>query len=395
MVFTLNKKKSIILILFFSLLIIQGCVHRIDEILVKGDFKGNPKVYIYINRFESDSLVFIDSIKTSSKGRFSFELKSENPVFISIGLQKVQSQIILLIQPGDEVSIKSSNPDLSDYMVFGSKGSALVQNLENELKVTKHQIDSLKNIYKSNLQNIRIDSVKQLIDSIYQIKVNSHKEFASGFIKDNLYSPASILALFQSYDSMHPVFDYSKDRKLFRLVDSTLMLVYSTNKIVLNFHSKIQKLDSLLKRNYQRENTFKIGETLPNVGFSIISGENLFYSGIWYKYMLIDFTSQSCELCNKNQIGIKHLYKEFSPRGLALLQVSLGVNIDSLKARIVRDSITWYNAGYDNQYNFKLLDTLKITSIPANYLIDRWGVIKAVNLNGYKLRLKLTELMPK
>lgn len=388
-------KKSFFLISFFLVLSIQSCVHRVDRINVEGTLEGNPKTYVFISKLESDTLTLIDSIKTSSEGQFEFEFMTQDPTFITIGLEKKHSQIILLIQPGDEVNIAASKSDLSDYTVVGSYGSALVQNVSRELQETKRQIDSLKKIYEANLQSDRFDSIKHLIDSVYQIKLKSHKGFVKGFIKDNTFSPASILALFQSYDSLHPVFDYAKERNLFRLVDSTLMSVYSSNKFVLNYHSKIQKLDSLFERKSKRENMFKVGGTLPNVGFPLISGETFFYSSIWYRYLLIDFNGTWCELCKKNTSKLKSIYKDFSPKGLVVLQVSLGVNIDSLRLRIVKDSITWYNAGISDTYNSKLLDTLKISSIPSNYIIDRWGLIKGVNLQDEKLRAKLTELMPK
>lgn len=391
----MRKSKVIFFLSTLFILAFQGCIYRVDRVEIEGKFEGNTKSYIFINDFNNDTLSLIDSIKTGSKGKFRFEVKTEQPIFITIGTDRRQSQIILIIQPGDEVKIFAKNSDLSDYKVFGSNGSVLIQNIAQKLFETKSQIDSLKKIYEANTQSIKIDSIKHLVDSIYQIKLKNHKAFTSGFIKDNLYSPVSILALFQSYDSMHPVFDYTKERKLFRLVDSTLMSVYSSNKIVLNYHSKIQRLDSLLERKSKQENMFKIGETLPNVGFPLINGENLFYSGIWYKYLLIDFGGSGCAYCDKNENKINPLFKEFSPKGLALLQVSLGVNIDSLRAKKLRDSITWYNVSFPDMYNSKLLDTLKVSSIPSNYIIDRWGVIKAVNLRGEKLRLKLAELMPK
>lgn len=393
--FVKQKKRSVFLIFAFFIIIIQGCIHRIDRVLIEGKFEGNSKTYIFINKFESDSLTILDSIKTNSKGKFNLELKIVEPTFITIGLQKEQSQIVLLIQPGDEVRVIASNPSLNDYVVYGSNGSALVQILTRTLNNTKLQIDSLKRVYQASLQDIKVDSIKNVVDSIYQINLEKHKEYVNRFIMDNSFSLASILALFQSYDSLHPVFDYSKDHKLFRLVDSTLISVYSSNKIVLNFHAKVQKLDSLLERRTRRENMFKVGETLPNVGFPLVNGENFFYSSIWYKYMLIDFGGSECLLCEKNEKNIKSLFKEFSLKGLAVLQLSLGTNIDSLKTKIVRDSIVWYYAGLQEKYKSKLLDTLKISSIPSNYIIDRWGVIKAVNLNGEKLKLKLAELMPK
>jgi hypothetical protein len=61
---------------------------------------------------------------------------------------------------------------------------------------------------------------------------------------------------------------------------------------------------------------------------------------------------------------------------------------------IVRDSLQWYNGFVTDMYNSKLLDTLKVNSVPSNYITDRWGNIKAVNLTDEGLRSKLKELLP-
>jgi len=76
-----------------------------------------------------------------------------------------------------------------------------------------------------------------------------------------------------------------------------------------------------------------------------------------------------------------------------VLQVSLGANPDSLKSKVLRDSLFWYHATIQNYFSSKILDTLKISSVPSSYITDRWGKIKAVNLEGDQLKLKLIELL--
>jgi len=388
------RKKSCLFLLFFLSIFIQGCIYRIEKVSLEGHLIGNPKAYIYISEFNGDSLALIDSVKTSSKGYFKVELEAESPSFITIGLNKAQTSITLLIQPGEEIRIQTMDPTLIDYKVFGSNGSELLRRLMIRLNGAKSQIDSLKNMYNSNLSSPKIDSIQHLLDSTYQTITTNHQNYTYNFINQNTFSPVSILALFQAYDSIHPVLDYARDRKLFRIIDSSLLSVYSSNSMVKVYHAKIQKLDSLYERSFKRELMFKVGEVLPNVGYPITTGDNLFISGIWFKYILIDFWGSWCEVCPKNNIQLRDIYKEYAPKGLVVLQVSLGINPDSLQKMVVRDSLPWYNGFVADMYNSKLLDTLKISSVPSNYITDRWGNIKAVNLTGDRLRLKLKELLP-
>jgi thiol-disulfide isomerase/thioredoxin len=383
---------------FFSILLfilLQGCVYRVDRVNIDGYLKGYPRSYIFISKFDGKNLTLIDSSRTNSEGYFKIRLNAENPYFVTIGLDKTNTPIILLVQPGEEINIQNENIDLSDYGVSGSKGSALLRSLTLRFKITKSRIDSLQTLYKSNLNNPKIDSLKILFENEYQTLIANHRNYSEGLIKDNTFSLVSILALFQAYDSTHQVFDYAKDRKYFREIDSSLLSVYSSNSMVRSFHTRIQKMEEHLKLSSKRDFMFKEGQVLPNIGYPLTTGENLFISGIWFKYILIDFWGSWCTKCPMNNAQLREIYKEYAPKGLVVLQVSVGISNDSLKSMVVRDSLTWYNACVPDMYNSKLLDTLKITSVPSNYITDRWGNVKALNLSGNNLRSKLKELFPK
>lgn len=388
-------KKSYISLSFLLLLLIHGCVYRVDRVKIEGDFRGNPKAYIFLSKFEGGELSLIDSVKASSSGHFKFKLVVETPNLITIGLNRSQTSIILLIQPGENLIINSESLHLDDYTVSGSHGSALLCDLALSLRSTKYKIDSLKTVYDSNIRNLRLDSIKHVLDSSYHVLISNHRNYTYKFIKANTFSLASIFALCQSYDSTHPVFDYAQDRKLFRLIDSSLLSVYSSNLEVKDFHAKIQRMDSLYELRHKRDLMFKVGEVLPNVGYPLITGENLFISGIWYKYILIDFWGDWCNACQKNNVQLRDIYKEYAPKGLVVLQVSVGMNADSLKTLVARDSMFWYHASITDMYHSNLLDTLKVTSLPSSYIADRWGSVKAVNCSGDLLKSKLKELLPK
>ena len=261
------------LVLF--VIVFQGCINRVDRVTVEGHLCGIPKTYIYINRFEGDSLAIIDSLKTSFRGYFKIKLNVESPYFVTIGTEKSQVSILLLIQPGEKINIESDGADLKDYKVYGSSGSSVLSDFSNRFNLIKTQIDSINKEYQLNLNSPKIDSIQHRLDSIYQTIISNHHEFAANFIKGNPFSLASTLALFQSYDSIHPVFDYAKDRKLFRQTDSSLLSVYSSNRMVKAFHKKLLKLDSLYTLRHKREMMFKEGEILPNVGYPLLNNDYL------------------------------------------------------------------------------------------------------------------------
>jgi peroxiredoxin len=394
MIYQPNVAKVFLALLFFTSFFLPSCTQRIDIVTIDGFLKGNPKSYIYINKFERDTLIFVDSVKTNSDGYFDLKIPTEDYKFITLGIGKKQTQIILLVKPAEKVIVKSERNDLSDYKIMGSNGSALIYELTRRLNKTKLQIDSLQIEYKLNLSNPKLDSIRISLDSTYKLLIEKHRNYTISFIRNNPFSPASILALFQAYDATHPVLDYAKDQRLFRLVDSTLLSVYSSNVFIKSYHSKILGLDSVYNLRIKREKMYKVGETMPDIGYPLITGDNLFISGIWYRCILVDFWADWCDTCMENNNNLKAIYKEFGPKGLIIIQVSLGANPDSLKIQTARDSLFWYHASIQDYYHSRILDTLRITSVPSNYIADRRGVIRGVNLSGANLKEKLAELLP-
>lgn len=383
--------------LLFSLALSSGmmsCIHRVDIVSIEGTLDYYPKTQVYFNRFDGDSLQIIDSAKTNSKGEFILGFDCKAPMVVSVGLNKNQPLIILVVEPDQEVILDAREPDIRNYKVHGSQGSSIMYDLSARIKKTRSKIDSLNSVYKISLDLPGIDSIQNRRDSILNLIITKHKNYTRGIIRNNPYSLAAVLALFQSYDSLHPVLDYSEDSEIFQNVDKSLNSVYSSNSLVKNFHSRVIKLDSLYKLRKQRELMFKEGMVLPDAPFTLLSGENLYVSGIWFRYILIDFWAIWCKECNDNTENLRNIYKEFAPKGLVILQVSVDSNIDSLKSTILRDTLSWYHSSVQWDDKLKLLDTLNISSIPANYITDRRGNIKAVNLYGDNLKLKLKELLP-
>lgn len=390
-----NRRLPSKLLLYLSILFIPlGCGHRVDVVSIEGQLASFPKSVVYLNRFDGDSLAIIDSVKTDRKGNFDLVLDCKSPYIVSLNLRNNKSQIVLVVEPDQEIRIFAEGPDLTNYSIRGSEGSILICELNSRINKVRQQSDSLNWIYKKALDNPKKDSIIRNLDSVYNSLLRKHRVFALNTVKNNPYSLASILVLYQSFDSTHTVFDYSEDKELFKSVDKSLLSVYSSNSIVKNFHSKIIRLDSLNLIQQKREMMFKVGEILPDASFQLVSGESFYASSIWFRYILIDFWADWCPECKSNTDSLRKIYKEYNPKGLVILQVSIDSNLDSLKSLIQKDTLSWYHAYIQDVNKSRVLDTLRISSIPASYITDRRGNIKAVNLTGEALKSKLMELFP-
>lgn len=141
---------------------------------------------------------------------------------------------------------------------------------------------------------------------------------------------------------------------------------------------------------------YTVGMIFPTFNLENDKGQQISWQPSSGKYTLIDFWATWCVPCRKETPNLLQSHKRYRSKGFEVITVS----IDELK-----DKNKWIKAINDdrmaplnNLFNggdiSGLSRTLKIVSIPANYLVDDKGVIIATDLRGNELELKLKQLLP-
>lgn len=111
------------------------------------------------------------------------------------------------------------------------------------------------------------------------------------------------------------------------------------------------------------------------------------------KYLLLDFWASWCVPCRAETPYLIKAREKFKRNGFDILSVSLDDNVNLWKEATKKDNMRWDNVSdLKGWKNFVSKSLYKVSSIPANFLLDPSGKIIAKNLRGADLQKKLDEI---
>ena len=141
-----------------------------------------------------------------------------------------------------------------------------------------------------------------------------------------------------------------------------------------------------------------IGALAPDFTINDVNGKPFTLSSLRGSVVLIDFWASWCMPCRKENPLIVELYKEYKPKGLEIIGISLDDTTRSVSAKedwlkaINQDGLKWLQLSELQGFESPICKEYGIESIPSTFLIDENGVIINRNLRGTVLRNKLIEI---
>ncbi len=130
------------------------------------------------------------------------------------------------------------------------------------------------------------------------------------------------------------------------------------------------------------------GDTFPDFMMPMTDGDTIsLRSLLGSQLTIIDIWASWCAPCRKeNRNTLVPLWDNFHDSGLQIIGYALESERVVWLNAIKRDGADrWSHASHMEGDTSPFLDLLKITTIPANYILDRNGVILAKNLHGKEL----------
>lgn len=331
---------NITIVKLFSLLLFCQTVLSQSAYTIKGNVigaKDSTKVYLDKNTISDFS--GLDSTFVINE-EFLFNGESVDPIECIISLEDMEGEITEIICwiENSIINISGTFNNFHQAKISGSKSQL---DYEKYVAEVSNERDKLKAHY--------YDSTSTLLTRNY---IKRHTS---------------------SYKSVQELY-------LFRQILPFL----EVKELYSNLVPEIQdsKYGKYLKIFLESFKDLKIGDVAPNFKLININGIQTSLNNYRGKYVLLIFWGSWCPPCRLNNTEYNKIFKIRDSSKLALVGIALDTESDLIFA-INKDKIEWENLIISNGFDNSLLYEYGVDSVPANYLIDPNGKIKAIELTPY------------
>lgn len=115
------------------------------------------------------------------------------------------------------------------------------------------------------------------------------------------------------------------------------------------------------------------GEAFPDLSSFGLAGKLPDMKG---KIVLVDFFASWCGPCQESFPAMEKLHEKYGSQGLVIVAINLDKNEDDMKA-FLKDHPATFAVVRDASY--KLVNQVKIPTMPSSFLLDRSGKVYAVH----------------
>ena len=361
-----------ITILLTTALIIVSCSSE-EKYVIKGKIEGSNNTTFYLKMNKDGSFIDIDSA-VSKRGSFKMKggaVEYPQVVVLAAGYTNKMTSFYL---ENSKITVNGSLDSLFTANITGSKTH---DEYNSYIESNKPLSNAYQALYSDFMGAIRINDEEQLaeirtkIDSIENEMIKNQKEFV-------VNNPASFVT---------PSFlaGLSSDMNADELDSyiNNLDTLISNLPIVVMLKDRVAAMQSI-----------DIGKEAPDFTMDDVDGTPVsLYSKVGAKVLLIDFWAAWCSPCRLENPNVVKVYNEFHKKGFDIIGVSLDRQREDWIRAIEDDKLTWTHVSDILAWDSPVAALYAVNAIPANFLLDKNGIIIAKNLRGEDLYNMVKEVL--
>lgn len=358
--------------------------NQAGKFVINGNIQNSNSVVLYELNLKQMNPIDTAFVKEDN---FTISTPFKGPKFYRLKFSNGNS-IRIFIDTMSTINITCNAEELNTYNLVGSSKSIELMKLDKLVLQGFLKLDSLNNYLRNN-KDIDINSIQ--LRTIYTNESNQIGNWLKNelilFINNHLTSPVSIMALFQPFGNA-PLFNPADDIDFFKKISNNIGEKYNQLGFV-----------SYLKNEIKRIDIGKVGSNAPDFTLNSPTNQSISLSDYRGKFVLLDFWASWCAPCRKENPNLVRLYKEYHPKGLEIIGISLDGTPRQKNAKqnwidaINQDELIWPQVSQLKGWQSSVTKTYGFNSIPYTILIDKDGLILATNLRGKKLEDKLKAVL--
>ncbi len=380
-----------VLFLLAATIFILGSCKKEKQFTIQGKITHAEGKTIYLEELLTSSRKQVGETKINGKGKFEFKGVVGIPTFYLLKLSD-HNFITLLVDSAENVTIEADAANLySEYKVSGSLGSLQVQELDSQLKQTRHKLDSLQSLHNLYQGNPDYDKIRQEWGREYDKIVEKQIEFSTNFVQKNPFSMASVLALYQKFNS-EDQFYIIRDLQVMKTAASALNSIYPQSEQVKALYNNTLQFVRKQQADKMQKFIQEQGDNSPDIVLPNPEGKEVALSSLRGKVVLLQFWAAENRDSRIQNPVLTEAYKKYKGKGFEIYQVSVDQKRAEWVDAIDKDKLTWINVG-DMEGSVLAARVYNVPSVPFNYLLNEDGVIVAKNLKGPALDKALAQLL--
>jgi len=151
---------------------------------------------------------------------------------------------------------------------------------------------------------------------------------------------------------------------------------------VLDNPNASEAIKTSAKQVVSGEKSYAIGKPL-DLSFTALDGKKINLADMKGKVVLVDFWATWCGPCVGEMPTVKGVYDKYHDKGFEILGISLDESRDDVEKFLQKNKLPWPQYFDGKQWNNEISSRFGIDAIPAEWLIDKKGILRDTNARGH------------